>query len=363
MIDKFLTRLFPHYTRVWCVIGISISTIILTLKGHFVGLALAILGGISTVIMATSPTFSRRKSQRFGTSQWVNSIGIIIPIVMYWGAFFALNALPLIGDMGFKDYRGFLSASIVVIGFGYLMATEIDRPSKYLLPMVTLSALSLVGYSVFALKYDYVFQIFELIFLAILFWDLWFSAQMEMQGLSKSSMGLLLPISVFFFGYYGFQNFLHAWFPSGLLIQFFFSIPGLLGGMFVSTYLNKFRFRKSSWITISIIPIVIGLIFGVEASICYWITFGFGCYLNSILDHSRVFYFSAASLATSVVMTVCVPIVHIPFAFLGTELRSVIAVSVVVFWLILTLFSTQSRRDWSIEHLSRTRLRKRRVNG
>jgi hypothetical protein len=357
-LDLILKKLHPHTVAIWSAIIVMVLSGALALRGRMIGIAILVTVGIARWGL---PRISRviQFRSNYRIAGWIQiAVGIIVPVALIWVAFIGLNVLPFIGDVSFRNYKGLALLFISFLGMGYLVMDEIDRPNKYLLPLILISAYALVSFGN-SVDPEYLLVALNLIMSAIFLWEWWFSDHLYMKGMARSSLMLALPVAVFTCGQIASQDRLHALFPTGLLIQYFFSLPGLFLGFFMAVYLSRFTFRKSSWILAPLVPVVVSLVLGIEAGNCYWIAFIFGAFLFSLIDSAKIFLLSGVSLATTLLLYVVLPGLHIPFDLIGDELRAALGVSIVVFWLILTLFGNQVRRDWALENMARIRIRRR----
>ena len=359
-IDDVLKKITPHTVTIWAAIMITVLAGSLGLKGRFIGLGVGVGIGIIRWILPHVDGLRRLRSNYQLSNGVQVTIGLVVPCILVWGIFYGLNFLPWIGDVAFRNYKGLMVLSIAFLGLGFLVLNETDRPNKYMLPLIGISGVSFIAFGISTVDYDYLLIVLLLLMGVIVLWDWWFSPHLYMKGMARSAMVLVLPIAVFTCGQIASQVVLRILFPSGLLIQYFFALPGLFVGVFLAIYLTKFNFRKSSWIVAPLVPIILSLILGIEAGMCYWLSFGFTLFLMSLVESHKVFLLSGISLATTVVLYLLLPGMHIPFNLIGTDLRSALGVSVVVFWLIITLFGNQVRRDWSLEHLAKIRFKNRR---
>lgn len=359
-IDKFLNKIAPYNIRIWSTLLIATLATTLFMNGRFIGVGVGLcLIALRSILPKIQAVESFRRSYKIPTIVQTLT-GLMGPILLGSILFITLNTLPIIGDLGFRNYKGVMVLLTVFLGVGYLILNETDRQNKYILPLIMISGVGLVSFGISTVDYDYLLFTLLLIFGQITLWDWWFESHNSLSNLSRSAMMLALPVSIFIYSQISSHLLIKELFPSGLLIQYFFALPGLFSGIFFGIYLAKFKFRKSSWIIVPLVPVTLSIILGIEAGVCYWMTLGFTLLLMSILDPNKTYLYSGFSLGTTLLMTLLMPQLHIPYELIGTEVRSAIAISVIVFWLIVTLFTNQVRRDWSLENLAKIRTRRRR---
>ncbi|NBV82883.1 hypothetical protein EBR57_02010 [bacterium] len=359
-LDRYLKRLAPHAVLVWSSVMIAVLACGLALKGRFIGLGVGV--GIGVVRYAFSQSdYLKAFRSNYKIPNWVHIVvGLITPAVIIGMLFYSLNLLPWIGDVAFRNYRGIWVLSIAVIGLGFLILNETDRPNKYMLPLIIMSGLALIGFGVSTVDYDYLLLVLMMAMGLIMMWEWWFAPHLYMKEVGRAALVLALPVTVFTCAQVSSQILLRIMFPSGLLMQYFFALPGLFIGVFVAMYIVRFQFRKSLWIVAPLVPVIVALILGVEAGMCYWLSFSFTLFVLSLMDATKVYLVSGISIATTILLYLFLPVVHIPFNVMSADLRSAFGVSIVVFWLIITLFGNQVRRDWSLEHLAKNRIKQRR---
>ncbi|NBV42255.1 hypothetical protein EBR96_05750 [bacterium] len=356
-------RLFEKPVIVVLMAQIAVLSIALLLRGRLFGVVFAILIFLIRFVGLRFLLFRQIHAQKWaGDARWLYA-GLLFGAVVAGLAFYAVIAAPYVGDRALVGGPGFWVVAGMFYTTAVIINAEAERPDKYLLPLIVMAGLALLAFGYWGVGPDSLLAVLLLLCGVLVLYDGWFEDDAFHGQIPLTAVRLLFPLVAFACGRAASQYLIQSVYPSGLIIQYYYTLPGLFAGFFIAFYIYRFQFRRWLWVIVPILPIFVSLVMGIEGGLSFWISFIFGAYMLSYVDASKVMVFGATSLGMTVLAYPLLQIFQLPLSAMSDEGRSAIGISAVVFWVIIILFGNQSRRDWGVESIAKLRLRRRKKSG
>ncbi len=333
----------------WVDLLVMIISLGLLLRGRVIGVAFTgVVWAVKWAILPKLSIATQLKSKLRYRSPV--SLGVILGVVPVstGAAFFALNQLPIIGDLSMHNYNALGLMLVCFAGYGYLISQEIDRPQQVLLPLIVIGIYALLSLGVMIDK-EYLIIATLLSLACISIWQWWFDYSTPFFEFEHRSTTTVAAPIVFLLGQVAVQDRLGVLFSNGLLIQHYYAIPGLFMGFFSGIYVGKFHLNRSASIALLVTPILISVVFGGESGLAFWIAFTFSTFVSSLFYPDRRDLMIGLSLLVTIVMFVGIAQLQSISMVLDSNFRSLLGVLCIGFWMVAALFGNAIRNEPLLE--------------
>lgn len=265
---------------------------------------------------------------------------------------------PMLG-MGYGDLRSYGVVIIGTILTVYVMAIEWDQSEKWALPMMVTSLFGVVSLGYWALGWTRLLMALMVVIGTWIPWVLFKKGGWHRDGIERPLQLLLVTVAIV--GCRGTsQPLIDTLFQTGLMIQYLFTIPGMVMGAFLAVYLAYYRLGMGQWVVVPLLPIALGFVLGPDAGMMLWVSFGYIAPMMGILFSHTALRMAGLSLLMSGITYGGYPHFILLLSSQSSDTRATVGIGFIVCWLVLTLLSNQLRYEWTLDGVVRARMKRKR---
>jgi|GEM_PF-3295159 len=290
---------------------------------------------------------------RFRGFEWVLSLGIA-------GVGLGWPQWTWVGG-GYGDHHAY---GVVMVGIWltiYVMAVEWDQSEKWALPMMVTTLFGVVSLGHWSLGWTHLLMALMVVMGAWLPWVVGKKKEWNRDGEGIDRPIQLLLLIVAIVGCRGTsQPLIESLFQTGLMIQYLFTIPGMVMGAFLAVYVAYYRMGIWQWVVVPLLPMLMGFVLGPDAGMMVWVSFGYMAPVMGILFSHTVVRMAGLSLLMSVVTYVGYPLSMLLLSSQSNDTRATVGIGFIVCWLMVILLSSQLRYEWTLDGVVRARMKRKR---
>lgn len=335
----------------------------LVVKEQFLGIAgwllMGILGGFRWGLKGYASRIieTSKRWVSLTPAQWDWAIRVMIVLPILAGGF-SIPFLPYIGVSGFGDTRDLVVVTVGMMVSLYLMAYEWDHYHKWSHPMMAIALYGIATLGWWVVGTD--FFIYAMMMVVMGIWGVsWIGPLSSHDQWMVKPLYLTIPMLAIVLCRLGTTHVISELFPTGLMIQYFFSIPGLILGGCLSVFLLMNSFNWWQWVLVPAMPLLLGVVLGPEAGLMSWVSFGYMAPIVGLRDIRILSRLGLLVYVMSVVSVLGFPVAQSWLATLSMDMRVILGIGVMVGWLMVILLSNQIRYEWSLDSVIRARLRRK----